>query len=193
MIEMSSTAVHALHMFDPHGMWSLTLIPVIIIISLIMASTRSIIATSTTCLIITIGFACLFMDFDDSYIANTNLTKWKKRNTCNISEKGCLYTITEAAESKDDIVHFIPADELFLKDGSWVMKSTGKSAMDGPYTGPGSIYKNIDENYYNYETYFSNPNIPVWLYHPAAVFYPFCIMGLIVPGLMFVAAQAFKG
>jgi hypothetical protein len=98
---------------------------------------------------------------DYEYIANESQTKWLNKRMANINDPDSTYVITKGEIG--DKVLFIPAEEMEIVDGWYVMKTTGQRATDDDYYIYNIVYPSI-----NVPVSAGGDGIPQWVYHPAA-------------------------
>ena len=115
---------------------------------------------------------------NSSYIANRSQTKIIERYKYSIDRFDCIFE-TPISRGFGEDTWFLPAEERVIKDGLWVLKSTGVPATVA--------------DFYIYNETYSPTNVskkdggwgvPEWIYHPASSIYVFGIIGL--PSLLIV-------
>lgn len=170
------------------GILCLAAIP-ILIIGLIPFSKGFIVGSGTNCVLWIICVLCLaapenavdgafvnaVANNDSGYIANRSQTKWMRKDHANISEDGCSFLMrgTRTVDNRDDEDLYVPAEEIFIKDGWKMMKSTGKRITEDDRYIYSKVYSST-----NVGTVHGGSGIPQWIWHPAAPIYIFGLLGL---------------
>lgn len=183
--------------WDIAGVFCIAAIPCIIIVLMVYKSGP--VSGSTSCLIFWVIAVLVTGDAGDygsgmtnitpnkTYIANKSQTKMIERYKFSINDSHCIFGYWDQATTTtlDDVAYFIPAEEMYIEDGCYKMKSTGKCPTDDDYY----LYdETIDP--INAPAEIGGWGVPQWVYHPAAPCYIFGIGGL--PALlagMFIASK----
>lgn len=181
--------------WDMSGVFCLAAIPCLFIV--ILAFSKGFIAGTSTCLMLFVICVLCTGDGNQSgelnyntipgFITNQSQTKWKRKDTCSISDRDCIffYTGETTCTALDDVAHFIPADELMIVDGIYKMKPDGKDITDDDYY----LYDEV-VNHLNAPSSAGGWGMPQWVYHPAAPCYIFGLGGLpALLGGMFIASK----
>lgn len=170
--------------FHPAGMLCLAMIPVLIVI--IMAYATGPYGGSCICAILFI-FACL-LTTDNSpgkgpdslsgrnmFYCNSSQTKWLNQKDFILDAPGSYYRIKDGptVSALDDEVYYIPAKEMYMKDGYHYMKSTDERPVDDDYY---LVHEVIDNM--NVSREYGGWGIPTWIYHPGCMIWGFGLAGL---------------
>lgn len=182
--------------WDISGVICLAAIPCLIIV--LLAYSTGTWGGSCTCLILFIITLFATGDVGDAgsgsslkpnkaFITNSSQTKMIERYKYSINDPNCIFSIRDNGTSSalDNYAVFIPAEEMYVEDGWYKIKTTGERPSD--------------DDYYLYDETISPVNVPVevggwgipqWIYHPAAPIWIFGIGGLpALLGGMFIASR----